>query len=314
MTNLQDAEQKFLNHDWVNDKEWKLYLSNLYPSPSMQNIEKYKKKYFQKNIDKNLNINTNFETDTKEEKKETPVYTQPNNNVYNSKNITHLMTLLYSTFLLTMSIFYFILLALNISFYKKMATLVSMSYLLTIICTLFFDYKIHKKYTTFVQIFSSPLIHYLSYSMILFFIKDSILIFLPVFLTILINAYYTYKEIRLLLPQAIQKNYYLNTLVFYLDRTIFNIYEMRANVEIYNLLFIIICLFLRRATILNLIVYMHFFKLKYTSTDTYFHSCYSKNGKMIRQFLSHPMAPKMLLNIFDKISHYFHVYLNGGRR
>ncbi|CDU84887.1 hypothetical protein YYC_03257 [Plasmodium yoelii 17X] len=314
MTNLTDAEQKYLNHDWVNDKNWKLYLSNLYPSPSIHNIEKYKKKYFQKNIDKNFDINTKFQDNTKENKQQsTNYYPQTNNhNYYNEK--TSIMTLLYFSYLLCTSLFYFILLALNIGLYKKIGTYISLSYLCAFIILLYLDYKIQKQNFSMVQFFASEKGQYLSYSFILFFVKDSVLIYLPVFLTILINSYLIYKQVKYSLPPEIQRNNYINKLVGYLDQSILNIYTMRASIEIYNLIFIIICIFLKRTSILNLFMYMHFFKLKYNSSDSYFHACYTKNGEIIRQFLSHPMVPRSFLNIFNKISHYFTTYLTYRRR
>ncbi|CAD2089876.1 conserved Plasmodium membrane protein, unknown function [Plasmodium vinckei lentum] len=289
MKNLTDAEQKYLNHDWVNDKNWKLYLSNLYPSPSIHNIEKYKKKYFQKNIDRNFDINTKFQDNTKENNQQSTNYypNTSNHNYYNEK--TSIITLLYFSYLLCTSLFYFMLLALNIGLYKK-------------------------QNFSMVQFFSSEKGQYLSYSFILFFVKDAVLIFLPIFLTILINTYLIYKQVKSSLPPEIQRNYYINKLVGYLDQSILNIYTMRASIEIYNLVFIFICLFLNRTSILNLFMYMHFFKLKYNSSDSYFHACYTKNGEIIRQFLSHPMVPRSFLNVFDKISHYFTTYLTYRRR
>ncbi|KYO02765.1 putative membrane protein [Plasmodium gaboni] len=315
MSNLTAAEEKFLKHDWVNDKNWKLYLSNLYPSPSINNIEKYKKKYFQKNIDKDLDINTNFST-VKEQKQESPNsnFFSYNNNIYSYKGKLPVIIFFYSTFVLCASLFYFLLLSLNINLYKKLGTFMSLSYLFAYLGLLLLDYKTQKNNFSLVNFFSCEKGHYLSYSMILFFIKDAVLIFLPIFLTLLINIYLIYKQLKSSLVPFIQKNYYINKLVSYMDKMILNVYMMRANIEIYNLLFIIICLFFRRASLLNLIIYTHFFKLKYASSDSYFHACYSKNGEMIRQYLSHPMVPRVFLNIFNKISHYFNVYLSYRRR
>ncbi|CRG98128.1 conserved Plasmodium membrane protein, unknown function [Plasmodium gallinaceum] len=314
MRNLTEAEEKFLNHDWVNDEKWKLYLSNLYPSPSINNIEKYKKKYFQKNIDKNLDTNINFDQ-IKQENQDTSnfqnFYSYNNTNYYGKLPI---LIFFYFIFVLCFSVFYFIILSLNLNLYKRFGTFVSFSYLLSFIGLLYLDYKTQKQNFSLLQFFSSEKGQYLSYSVILFFIKDAILIFLPIFLTLLINSYLIFKQIKLSLPPLIQKNHYVNKIVSLLDENILNTYMMRANIEIYNLLFIIICLFFKRASLLNLIIYVHFFKLKYSSADPYFHACFSKNGEMIRQYLSHPKVPRIFLNIFNKMSHYFNVYLSYRRR
>ncbi|SBO29713.1 secy-independent transporter protein, putative [Plasmodium knowlesi strain H] len=360
------------DHDWVNDKKWKLYLSNLYPSPSIHNIEKYKKKYFQKNVDKNLDVNASFGNETvKEQTPQSPNSQGHGNKGYIYSGQVPLMTFFFSTFVLCLSLFYFVLLSLNLSLYKKMATFMSLSYFCAFLSLLYADYKTQKQNFSLVQFFSSEKGQYLSYSMILFFIKDAVLIFLPIFFTLLITSYLMYKQIKPLFPLAIQRNYYINKVVSYLDQTvryvyahldvaptnchderfskedtrlrnvilldlfslspistsmnifyfsylppeqILNIYLMRANIEIYNLVFIIICLFLKRASLLNLIIYLHFFKLKYSSSDSYFHACYAKNGEMIRQCLSHPMVPKAFLNVFNKMAHYFNTYLTYRRR
>lgn len=57
----------------------------------------------------------------------------------------------------------------------------------------------------FITFFPLYLGQYLSYSFILFFVKDSVLIFLPVFLTILINSYLIYKQVKSFLPHEIQR-------------------------------------------------------------------------------------------------------------
>ncbi|GAW79236.1 secy-independent transporter protein [Plasmodium gonderi] len=315
MKNLTEAEQKFQNHDWVNDKKWKQYLTNLYPSPSIHHIEKYKRKYFQKNIDKNLDINQSYSNDNvKEEKPQYPNFQGNNNKSYNYNGHVPLVTFFYSIFVLCISLFYFITLSLNLSLYKKMGTFISLSYFFAFLSFLYMDYKTQKQNFSIVQFFSSEKGQYLSYSMILFFIKDAVLIFLPIFFTLLINSYLMYKQIKPICPPTIQRNYYVNKVVSYFDHTIGKVYMMRASIEIYNLVFIIICLFLKRATVLNLIIYLHFFKLKYSSSDSYFHACYAKNGEIIRQCLSHPMVPKSFLNAFNKVSYYFNAYLNYRRQ
>ncbi|EUD64820.1 hypothetical protein C922_04767 [Plasmodium inui San Antonio 1] len=315
MKTLTEAEQKFLNHDWVNDKKWKLYLSNLYPFPSIHNIEKYKKKYFQKNVDKNLDVNASFGTEAvKEETPQPPNFQAHGNKGYTYGGHVPLVTFFFSAFVLCVSLFYFVLLSLNLSLYKKMGTFMSLSYFCAFLSLLYTDYKTQRHNFSLVQFFSSEKGQYLSYSMILFFIKDAVLIFLPIFFTLLISSYLMYKQIKSHFPPAIQRNHHLNKIVSYLDHTILNVYMMRANIEIYNLVFIIICLFLKRVSLLNLIIYLHFFKLKYSSSDSYFHACYAKNGEMIRQCLSHPMVPNSLLNIFNKVSHYFNTYLSYRRR
>ncbi|CRG98544.1 conserved Plasmodium membrane protein, unknown function [Plasmodium relictum] len=316
MRNLTEAEEKFLNHDWVNDKKWKLYLSNLYPSPSINNIEKYKKKYFQKNIDKNLDLSTKFDQ-MKQENPDNSNYQNfysHNNNYYNYSGKLPFLIFFYFIFVLCFSVFYFIILSLNLSLYKKIGTYVSFSYLFSFIGLLYLEYKTKKQNFSLLQYFSSEKGQYLSYSIILFFIKDAILIFLPIFLTLLINSFIIFKQIKSLFPSIIQKNHYVNKVVSLLDENMLNTYMMRANIEIYNLVFIIICLFFKRASLLNLIIYLHFFKLKYSSSDAYFHACFSKNGEIIRQYLSHPKVPKIFLNIFNKLSHYFNVYLRYRRR
>ncbi|SBS98262.1 conserved Plasmodium protein, unknown function [Plasmodium malariae] len=175
MKNLTEAEQKYLNHDWVNDKKWKLYLSNLYPSPSMNNMEKYKKKYFQKNIDNNLDINTNFDSNNnshnsqnsfnsynnnnnnnmREQKQETSNFYSHNTNFYNNIGQLPVFIFFYCTFVLCTSLFYFIILSLNLSLYKKIGTFMSLSYFFAFLSLLFLEYKTQKQNFSLLQFFSS---------------------------------------------------------------------------------------------------------------------------------------------------------------
>lgn len=323
MKNLTEAEEKYLKHDWKNDDQWKLYLSNLYPPPPLVNIEKYKKKYFQKNIDKNLDINSNFDKPEEESMSQQAganyqntsninAYNAHNQYTYNGKLNSFMF--FYHAFILCLSLVYFTMLSLNIPYYRKLGTFLSISYLFSFMGLMCLDYKSQTQNFSIVHLFSSERGHYTTYSILLFSIRDAPLIYLPVFFTLLINNIMIYKKIRTSMPKKIQENKYINKLVSYLEKNTLNIYMLRSNIEICNLFFIILCLFFKRLSLLNLIIYLHFFKLKYNSADPYFHASFSRNGEAIRQYLSHPKVPKFFLNAFNKISQYFISYLNYRMR
>lgn len=319
---MAESIEKFLKHDWKTDEKWKLYLSNLFPSPSLDNIEKYKKKYFQKNVDPSFDIN--YETKQSEvptkNYQNTPYPNTQQSQTYNTNehNYTNgkltFCIFFYYIFILCISIVYFVLLMLNISYHKKFGIVLSVLYFFSFLGLLCLDYKSQKQNFSWINFFSSEKGQYLSYSILLFFIKDAFLVFLPIFLTLLMNTYMIYKKIKHYLPEQIREHPYINKMSALMDEKIIQIYLLRSNVEIYNLFFIFICLLFRRVSLLNLIIYLHFFKLKYTSTDPYFHACYSKNGEVIRQYLSHPMVPNACLQIYNKIAHYFNTYLSYNRR
>ena len=60
--------KNYKNHPWGDDKEWQKYLTNLYPIPDSEKMERFRKKWYKKNIDPAFDIT--FTPPVKEEKKE----------------------------------------------------------------------------------------------------------------------------------------------------------------------------------------------------------------------------------------------------
>ena len=53
---MQEKYEKYKRHDWPNDKEWQTYVSNLYPMPKMEVLEKIRRKWYKKNRDSDFDV------------------------------------------------------------------------------------------------------------------------------------------------------------------------------------------------------------------------------------------------------------------
>ena len=54
MTSPEESFKKFQAFDFQNDSEWQQYLKNIYPTPTIAQLQKIKRKWYQKNIDSNF--------------------------------------------------------------------------------------------------------------------------------------------------------------------------------------------------------------------------------------------------------------------
>ena len=54
---MEDKYRQYLQYDWNNSEEWKLYFNNLFPVPPSSRIDYYKKKFYKLKIDPDFDIN-----------------------------------------------------------------------------------------------------------------------------------------------------------------------------------------------------------------------------------------------------------------
>eukprot|EP00743_Colponemidia_sp_Colp-15_P002381 GILK01002580.1.p1 GENE.GILK01002580.1~~GILK01002580.1.p1 ORF type:complete len:232 (-),score=37.13 GILK01002580.1:175-870(-) len=58
MESSSKAEEAFLAFDFSADARWQTYFSNLYPTPPMKLVNKYKKKWYKANVDPSFNVDS----------------------------------------------------------------------------------------------------------------------------------------------------------------------------------------------------------------------------------------------------------------
>lgn len=54
---MEEKFKAFRKFDWTLSEKWQLYLSNLYPIPARDRLEKIRKRWYRDNIDKEFDIN-----------------------------------------------------------------------------------------------------------------------------------------------------------------------------------------------------------------------------------------------------------------
>ena len=54
---MEGKFRQYRNFDWTLSSEWQLYLSNLYPIPTRERLEKMKRKWYRDKIDKDFDLN-----------------------------------------------------------------------------------------------------------------------------------------------------------------------------------------------------------------------------------------------------------------
>ena len=59
---MQEQFNTYKRYNWSEDKDWQMYLNNLYPTPSGPKVEKMRRKWWKKNKDPNFDVDYNPET------------------------------------------------------------------------------------------------------------------------------------------------------------------------------------------------------------------------------------------------------------
>lgn len=54
---MEEKFKAYRSFDWTLNNKWQLYLSNLYPVPPRDRLEKIRKKWYRDNIDKEFDLN-----------------------------------------------------------------------------------------------------------------------------------------------------------------------------------------------------------------------------------------------------------------
>lgn len=53
---MEEKYKAFTKYDWTLSDKWQLYLSNLYPIPPRDRLEKIRRKWYRDNVDKEFDL------------------------------------------------------------------------------------------------------------------------------------------------------------------------------------------------------------------------------------------------------------------
>ncbi|CDW87014.1 secy-independent transporter protein [Stylonychia lemnae] len=79
---MEEKFKAFRKFDWTLSEKWQLYLSNLYPIPARDRLEKIRKRWYRDNIDKEFDINYEEPSDEQRQQQQSQQRAQGSQNQY----------------------------------------------------------------------------------------------------------------------------------------------------------------------------------------------------------------------------------------
>ena len=291
---MEEKYKKFKEFDWKNSKEWQLYWSNLYPTPSVSKIERYKRKFYKNKIDSDFDIDYKPK-ESSNQNNTNSTYTDSNTGYSYSyayppfKPINSLLLKTLETYLL-----FFFLLSLPFRFYSKQ--IASVAYLIR---TLRLN-GIPKWKVEYLQgLMGIDSVHVFFYSLILFVERFNYYLILPVALAAVVDSCENLKNEKQL---EMFKKYF--DLVLSRKESLL---QDRANVEVGIGFLLIVGVFLKLNSFLLPIIYWQLMKVKYFLQPRIKKSFEMLNAN-VNKFKNNKNCPQMLKFVVEKIQWLFEYF------
>ena len=291
---MEEKYKKFKEFDWKNSKEWQLYWSNLYPTPPVSKIDRYKRKFYKNKID------SDFDIDYKPKESSNQNNT---NSTYTDSNTGYSYSYAYPPFnpinsllLKTMETYllFFFLLSLPFRFYSKQ--IASVAYLIR---TLRLN-GIPKWKVEYLQgLMGIDSVHVFFYSLILFVERFNYYLILPVALAAVVDSCENLKNEKQL---EMFKKYF--DLVLSRKESLL---QDRANVEVGIGFLLIVGVFLKLNSFLLPIIYWQLMKVKYFLQPRIKKSFEMLNAN-VNKFKNNKNCPGAIKFVVEKIQWLFEYF------
>ena len=291
---MEEKYKKFKEFDWKNSKEWQLYWSNLYPTPPVSKIERYKRKFYKNKIDSDFDIDYKPK-ESSNQNNTNSTYTDSNTGYSYSyayppfKPINSLLLKTMETYLL-----FFFLLSLPFRFYSKQ--IASVAYLIR---TLRLN-GIPKWKVEYLQgLMGIDSVHVFFYSLILFVERFNYYLILPVALAAVVDSCENLKNEKQL---EMFKKYF--DLVLSRKESLL---QDRANVEVGIGFLLIVGVFLKLNSFLLPIIYWQLMKVKYFLQPRIKKSFEMLNAN-VNKFKNNKNCPGAIKFVVEKIQWLFEYF------
>ena len=296
---MEEKYKKFKEFEWEKSKEWQLYWSNLYPTPPVSKIERYKRKFYKNKID------SDFDIDYKpsETSNSNSNYNSNSNSTFTDSNSGYSYTYAFPPFkpinsvlLKTIETYllFFFLFSLPFRFYSKQIAFVA--YLLR---TLRLN-GIPKWKVEYLQgLMGIDSVHVFFYSLVLFIERFNYYLILPVALAAVIDSCENIKD---------DKN--LNVFKKYFDLVLKNkenLLQERANIEVGIGFLLIVGVFLKLNSFLLPIIYWQLMKVKYFLQPRIKKSFEILNS-YVNKFKNSQNCPNLMKIVIEKIQWLFEYF------
>lgn len=296
---MEEKYKKFKEFEWEKSKEWQLYWSNLYPTPPVSKIERYKRKFYKNKID------SDFDIDYKpsETSNSNSNYNSNSNSTFTDSNSGYSYTYAFPPFkpinsvlLKTIETYllFFFLFSLPFRFYSKQIAFIA--YLLR---TLRLN-GIPKWKVEYLQgLMGIDSVHVFFYSLVLFIERFNYYLILPVALAAVIDSCENIKD---------DKN--LNVFKKYFDLVLKNkenLLQERANIEVGIGFLLIVGVFLKLNSFLLPIIYWQLMKVKYFLQPRIKKSFEILNS-YVNKFKNSQNCPNLMKIVIEKIQWLFEYF------
>ncbi len=296
---MEEKYKKFKEFEWEKSKEWQLYWSNLYPTPPVSKIERYKRKFYKNKIDSDFDIdykpsetsnsNTNYNSNSNS------TFTDSNSGYSYTyafppfKPINSVLLKTIETYLL-----FFFLFSLPFRFYSK-----QIAFIAYLIRTLRLN-GIPKWKVEYLQgLMGIDSVHVFFYSLVLFIERFNYYLILPVALAAVIDSCENIKD---------DKN--LNVFKKYFDLVLKNkenLLQERANIEVGIGFLLIVGVFLKLNSFLLPIIYWQLMKVKYFLQPRIKKSFEILNS-YVNKFKNSQNCPNLMKIVIEKIQWLFEYF------
>jgi hypothetical protein len=298
---MEEKYKKFKEFEWEKSKEWQLYWSNLYPTPPVSKIERYKRKFYKNKIDSDFDIDykpsetSNSNTNYNSNSNSNSTFTDSNSGYSYTyafppfKPINSVLLKTIETYLL-----FFFLFSLPFRFYSKQIAFIA--YLLR---TLRLN-GIPKWKVEYLQgLMGIDSVHVFFYSLVLFIERFNYYLILPVALAAVIDSCENIKD---------DKN--LNVFKKYFDLVLKNkenLLQERANIEVGIGFLLIVGVFLKLNSFLLPIIYWQLMKVKYFLQPRIKKSFEILNS-YVNKFKNSQNCPNLMKIVIEKIQWLFEYF------
>ena len=286
---MEEKFQKFQNFDWVNSDLWQSYYRNLYPSPPLSKLDKYKRKFYKLKIDPDFDINYKKIEQTNNNNNSNNNYSNNTSNNYSSNNNVNNNKKNYLLKIESVFLFLFIL---SVPFNIHSLKLGFFAFLIRT----YYECGIPKFNMEYLQnIMIKDSFQMLMYNIILFIDKFNYYLIFPLVLTSII---YLSENIKILKITIFQN--YIESIIK--DKK--KLLKDRAYIEVIIGFFLIPGIYFQLNSYLIIIFYWQLLRIKY-SLNPQIQYVFSVINNYVNNYKNSSNCPSIIKLIIDKIQQIF---------
>lgn len=248
---MEEKFKKFQEVDWSANEKWQNYFSNLYPTPPGNKVEYFKRKFYKMNIDEDFDIN--YTPNNNSNTSNNNFSNQSRNNPYahstGGVNINQSDSKIFKGFTLIENILWVFSIFYCFTYLPYIRVICIIPYIIRIIRRVG---RPNLTYNYAEKVMLDEHLHFLLYLALLFIDRYNLYLMLPHILTGILNIG-EYLKFTNVLPTL--HNLIVNNRVL--------ISEIRANLDLFLVVFLIIGIFMQINSIFICIFFMQYLRMKY---------------------------------------------------